>query len=116
MKCNVVFQVGDDFGVCSVQESVLMVLVGKLMVLVEDYFDFKVNENFKELQIELLIMENKIEMVWCFYNGVVCEMNVVVESFFGNLIVGVFGFICCYFFEIQMFDWVVFDIDFGGLS
>ena len=114
MKRNAALQAGDDPGARGAQESALTAPVGKLMALAEDYPDLKANENFKELQTELSTTENKIEMARRFYNGAVREMNVAVESFPGNLIAGAFGFTRRHFFEIQMSDRAVPDIDLGG--
>ena len=116
MKRNAALQAGDDPASRGSKESDLAAPVGKLMALAEDYPDLKASENFKELQDELTDTENKIEMARRFYNGAVREMNVAVESFPGNLIAGAFGFTLRHFFEIQMSDRAVPDIDLGGSS
>lgn len=116
MKRNAALQAGDHPGARGSKESALAAPVGKLMALAEDYPDLKANENFRELQTELAATENKIEMARRFYNGAVREMNVAVESFPGNLIAGMFGFGRRHFFEIQMSDRAMPDIDLGGAS
>ncbi|MCR9223275.1 MAG: LemA family protein [Hyphomonas sp.] len=114
MKRNAALQAGDHPGARGSKESALAAPVGKLIALAEDYPDLKANENFKELQTELAETENKIEMARRFYNGAVREMNVAVESFPGNLIAGMFGFARRHFFEIQMSDRAIPEIDLGG--
>ena len=114
MKRNAALQAGDDPNARGSKESALAAPVGKLMALAEDYPDLKANENFKELQTELAATENKIEMARRFYNGAVREMNVAVESFPGNLVAGLFGFGRRHFFEIQMADRALPEIDLGG--
>ena len=114
MKRNAALQAGDDPNARGSKESALAAPVGKLMALAEDYPDLKANENFKELQVELSETENKIEMARRFYNGAVREMNVAVESFPGNLVAGAFGFGRRHFFEIQMADRALPEIDLGG--
>ena len=114
MKRNAALQAGDDPGNRGNKESALAAPMGKLMALAEDYPDLKASDNFKELQQELSETENKIEMARRFYNGAVREMNVAVESFPSNLVAGLFGFRRRHFFEIQMTDRAVPDIDLGG--
>lgn len=114
MKRNAALQAGDDPASRGSKESDLAAPVGKLMALAEDYPDLKASENFKELQQELTDTENKIEMARRFYNGAVREMNVAVESFPGNLVAGLFGFGRRHFFEIQMSDRAMPNIDLGG--
>lgn len=114
MKRNAALQAGDDPNARGSKESALAAPVGKLMALAEDYPDLKANENFRELQGELSETENKIEMARRFYNGAVREMNVAVESFPGNLVAGAFGFGRRHFFEIQMADRALPEIDLGG--
>ncbi|MEM9055245.1 MAG: LemA family protein [Pseudomonadota bacterium] len=114
MKRNAALQAGDDPGARGSSESALGAPVSRLMALAEDYPDLKASENFKALQDELSDTENKIEMARRFYNGAVREMNVAVESFPGNLVAGVFGFGRRHFFEIDMGDRAVPEIDLGG--
>jgi len=114
MKRNAALQAGDDPSARGSKETALAAPVGKLMALAEDYPDLKANENFRDLQAELSETENKIEMARRFYNGAVREMNVAVESFPGNLIAGAFGFARRHFFEIQMADRAMPDLNLGG--
>ena len=114
MKRNAALQAGDDPATRGPKETALAAPVGKLMALAEDYPDLKASENFKELQDELSETENKIEMARRFYNGAVREINVAVESFPSNLIAGMFGFARRHFFEIEIADRAVPNLNLGG--
>lgn len=114
MKRNAALQAGDDPVARGPKETELGAPVGRLMALAEDYPDLKASDNFKELQDELSETENKIEMARRFYNGAVREMNVAVESFPGNLIAGMFGFGRRHFFQIDLSDRAVPDLNLGG--
>ena len=74
----------------------------------------KADENFRHLQQELVEVEDHLQHARRFYNGAVREMNVAVESFPGNLIAGLFGFGRRHFFEIEMADRAVPNLDLGG--
>ncbi|MEM7330182.1 MAG: LemA family protein [Pseudomonadota bacterium] len=114
MKRNAALQAGDDPDARGSSESALTAPVTKLLALAEDYPDLKASDNFRDLQAELSDTENKIEMARRFYNGAVREMNVAVESFPGNLVAGLFGFVQRKFFEIDIADRAVPDLDLGG--
>ena len=114
MKRNAALQAGDDPDARGSKESALAAPVTKLMALAEDYPDLKASDNFRDLQNELAETENKIEMARRFYNGAVREMNVAVESFPSNLIAGLFGFVQRKFFEIDIADRAVPDLDLGS--
>lgn len=114
MKRNAALQAGNDPDARGRTESALGAPVGRLFAVAEDYPDLKASENFGELQDELSDTENKIEKARRFYNGAVRELNVAVESFPSNLIAGLFGFSQRPFFEIDLSDRTVPDVDLGG--
>ncbi|MEM6557674.1 MAG: LemA family protein [Pseudomonadota bacterium] len=116
MKRNAALQAGDDPDARGSTESALAAPVTKLLALAEDYPDLKASDNFRDLQNELSETENKIEMARRFYNGAVREMNVAVESFPSNLVAGLFGFAQRKFFEINMADRAVPDLNLGGAA
>lgn len=86
------------------------------MAIAEDYPDMKASGNFLELQRELSDTEDKIEMARRFYNGAVRELNTSVQSFPANLVAGPFGFRQRAFFEVDMADRALPEIDMGGVS
>ena len=73
-----------------------------LMVLAESYPDLKADQNFRQLQQQLIDIENDIESARRYYNGAVRELNIAVESFPSNLIAAQFGFIQAKFFELRL--------------
>jgi len=63
-----------------------------LFAVAENYPDLKANANFLELQTELSDTENKIQAARRFYNGLVRDLNIRIQSFPYNLIAGIFRF------------------------
>ncbi|MCK9345103.1 MAG: LemA family protein [Candidatus Pacebacteria bacterium] len=74
--------------------------LGKLLAVAEAYPDLKANQNFLSLQAELADTENKIQAARRFYNGNVRDLSIAIESFPGNLIAKMFGFVKQEFFEL----------------
>ncbi len=64
----------------------------KLIAIVENYPELKANENFLQLQEELVSTENKIAFARQFYNDTVMKYNTRIESFPSNIIAGMFNF------------------------
>ena len=71
-----------------------------LFAVAESYPDLKANQNFSELQQELVDTEDKIQGARRFYNSGVTELNTKIEQFPSNLIAGMFGFKKREFFEL----------------
>ena len=63
-----------------------------LFAVAEAYPDLKANENFVELQRELVDTEDKIQASRRFYNGVVRDFNTKRTTFPTNMLAGMFGF------------------------
>lgn len=72
-----------------------------LFAVAENYPDLKANENFLQLQNELVDTEDKIQAARRFYNGGVRDLNTKVEQFPSNAIAGMFGFKQRDFFELD---------------
>jgi LemA protein len=70
----------------------------------ENYPNLKANENFLELQRELSDTENKIQAARRFYNSVVQDLNVSIQSFPNNVIAGWFGFKMSEYFQLSEAD------------
>jgi LemA protein len=81
-------------------ENMLTGALKSLFAVSESYPDLKANTNFIELQRELSDTENKIQAARRFYNGVVQELSVALESFPSNLIGKAFGFAAREYFEL----------------
>lgn len=66
--------------------------ISRLVAIAERYPDLKANENFLQLQQELVETENYLQFARRFYNGAVRQFNTRIESVPGNLVAGPFGF------------------------
>ena len=71
-----------------------------LFALSEAYPDLKANQNFIELQQELVDTEDKIQASRRFYNGGVRDLNTKIQMFPSNIVAKMFGFISREFFEL----------------
>lgn len=72
-----------------------------LFAVAEAYPDLKANENFKELQSELVDTEDKIQAARRFYNGSVRDLNIKIKVFPTNIFAGMLGFKPREFFEVE---------------
>ena len=81
-------------------ESALGGALGKLMAVAEAYPDLKANQNFLQLQNELVDTENKIQASRRFYNGNARDLKIGLQSFPGNVIGNIFHFTEEEFFEL----------------
>ncbi len=66
--------------------------VGRLLALAESYPDLKANENFLELQGELVETENYLQFARRYYNGSVRDYNTMTATVPSNVVAGMFGF------------------------
>jgi LemA protein len=73
-------------------EKLLVSSLNGLFALAENYPDLKANENFKQLQEELVNTEDRIQSARRFYNGNVRDYRNKTQSFPSNLVAGMFGF------------------------
>lgn len=72
-----------------------------LFAVAEAYPDLKANENFLQLQNELVDTEDKIQAARRFYNSGVRDLNTKIEMFPSNIIAGIFKFTKREFFEVD---------------
>ena len=82
-------------------ENMLSGALKSLFAVAENYPDLKANENFLQLQNELVDTEDKIQAARRFYNGVVKDFNTKIQQFPNNMIAGMFKFEEREFFEIE---------------
>jgi LemA protein len=75
--------------------------LGRLMAVAEAYPDLKANQNFLQLQGELVDTEDKIQASRRFYNGGVRELNTKIKVFPNTLFVRGLGFHEREFFEVD---------------
>jgi LemA protein len=73
-------------------EEQLSSSVQKLIALAENYPDLKANENFLNLQNELVETEDYLQFARRYYNGSVRDYNTMTETVPSNLIANMFGF------------------------
>lgn len=93
-----------DHGSVSHQEGTEKKLVGavqKLLAVAEAYPDLKADQNFRELQKELVNTEDRIQAARRFYNGNVRDYRNKCEAFPSNLIASMFGFKPRDFFDVD---------------
>lgn len=72
-----------------------------MFAVAEAYPDLKANQNFIELQQELVDTEDKIQASRRFYNGGVRDLNTKISMFPSNLVANLFGFKGRDFFELD---------------
>lgn len=82
-------------------ENMLSGALKSLFAVAEAYPDLKANENFKQLQLELVDTEDKIQASRRFYNGSVRELNTKIQVFPNNVFAGMLGFKAREFFEVD---------------
>lgn len=81
-------------------ENMLEGALKSLFAVAEAYPDLKANQNFLQLQAELVDSEDKIMASRRFYNGGVRELNVKIKQFPQTLFVAKLGFVERDFFEV----------------
>lgn len=82
-------------------ENVLSGALKSLFAVAESYPDLKANQNFLQLQEELVDTEDKIQASRRFYNGAVRDLNTKVQVFPTNIFAGMLGFKKREFFEVE---------------
>jgi len=82
-------------------ENMLTDTLKSLFALAEAYPDLKANANFMQLQSQIKELEDNIEYARRYYNAVVRDFNIIIESFPSNIVAGAFGFKQEEFFELE---------------
>jgi len=73
-------------------ENALTGTLKSLFAIAEAYPDLKANANFMDLQRQLQSIESEIANSRKYYNAVVRDFNIKIESFPSNIIASIFGF------------------------
>lgn len=73
--------------------------VGRLIALAENYPDLKANENFLQLQAELVETEDYLQFARRYYNGSVRDYNTTTATVPSNIIANMFDFTERAFFQ-----------------
>lgn len=82
-------------------ENMLSGALKSLFAVAENYPQLKANENFLQLQNELVDTEDKIQSSRRFYNSIVRDYNTAIQQFPTNLLANAFKFKVEEFFEIE---------------
>lgn len=88
-------------GEASVAENHLQGALKSLFAVAEAYPQLQANQNFLDLQAQLVDTENKIQSARRFYNGGVRDLNTKIKVFPNNMFAGMFGFKSREFFEVD---------------
>lgn len=72
-----------------------------LFAVAEAYPDLKANQNFSQLQAELVDTEDKIQASRRFYNSGVSSLNTKIQTFPANVIAAMFSFKNREFFDVD---------------
>jgi LemA protein len=82
-------------------ENIFEGALKSLFAVAEAYPDLKANQNFLQLQQELVDTEDKIQASRRFYNGGVRDLNTKIQIFPNNIFAGMLGFRQREFFEVE---------------
>ena len=82
-------------------ENMLTRAIRQLFAVAENYPELKANENFLSLQSSLNAIESAIQNARRYYNAVVRDFNIKLESFPSRIIGKLFGFKEIDFFELE---------------
>lgn len=88
-----------DVGAKGKLEEKLSAGLGRIIALAENYPDLKANENFLNLQNELVETENYLQFARRYYNGSVRDYNTMTETVPSNFIADWFSFTQRDFFQ-----------------
>lgn len=72
-----------------------------LFAVSEAYPDLKANQNFRDLQAELVDTEDKIQASRRFYNSGVRDLNTKIQTFPANVVASMFKFTNRDFFDVE---------------
>jgi LemA protein len=82
-------------------ENMIRDTLKSLFAVAEAYPELKANANFMQLQTQLQELENNIENARRYYNAVVRDFNILIESFPSNLIASMFNFKQADLFQLE---------------
>lgn len=82
-------------------ENAFQETLKSLFAVSENYPDLKANQNFQDLQAELVDTEDKIQAARRFYNGAARDLNIRIKTFPNIIFAGPLGFKEREFFEVD---------------
>ena len=83
------------------KENMLSSALKSVFAVAEDYPDLKANDNFIQLQKEIVKIEDDIQMARRYYNGSVKQFNTKIQIFPNFLIAQMFNYKAENFFELK---------------
>jgi len=95
-------------------EGELVNALKQMFVVVENYPQLKADQNFRQLQTELINTENRIQAARRFYNGNVRDYRNKCETFPSKLVASTFNFQPQEFFSVPPSVKEVPNVDFGA--
>ena len=93
-------------------ESMLVAALQRLFVVVEDYPQLKADQNYLQLQQELVNTEDRIQAARRFFNGNVRDYRNKLQMFPTNIVANMFGFEDQEYFQVQPSVREIPDVDF----
>ncbi len=85
-------------------ENMIRETLKSLFAVAEAYPELKANANFMQLQDNLNEIENNIEYARRYYNAVVRDFNILIESFPSNIVASTFNFKQAELFQLESPD------------
>ena len=82
-------------------ENMLSGALKSVFAVAESNPDLKANQNFLQLQNDLVDTEDKIQAARRFYNGSARDLNIKIQTFPTNIFAGMLGFKTREFFEVD---------------
>ncbi len=107
---------GGGMGALINAEGLLMGAMKNMQITVEQYPDLKANQNFMQLQEELVSTENRIAFARQHYNDEVRQYNTKREVIPSNIVASMGGFQPAAYFEIRSEEREAVQVDFGASS
>jgi len=92
---------GNDVAANAKADNMMQSALKSIFAVAEAYPELKANENFKELQEELVDTEDKIQASRRFYNGAVRSLNIKIKTFPTILFAQMLGFTTRDFYELD---------------
>jgi LemA protein len=91
----------NDVKATAAAEDTLTAALSKVFAIAEAYPELKANENFKQLQIQLQDVENKIQAARRFYNSGAKDLNTKIKLFPTNVFAKMLGFAVREYFNVS---------------
>jgi len=88
-------------GAAAESDNMLKGTLKSLFAVAEAYPDLKANQNFLQFQKQFQEIEDNIEAARRYYNAVVRDFNILIESFPSNIIASMFNFKQEEFFQLD---------------